>query len=181
MDGAWQAVTRCQSVPFSFCVSTIESVIALELCTSHSMKHSKKKHNTKILYDTLGDTERFRRRLPDRMRNKYVNTKIETTCSSIRYDSETKWMTDIEHDVSHHYTHISPTIVVENIEIRFQELIRRSDRAKFTTACRCWIGQVTTGKCNEILHVLSTCLARRRVQGNKFNGWTSDVLSSDRW
>jgi len=87
----------------------------------------------------------------------------------------------IEHNEGQYYTYVLPAVIIENIETGFQELVCGSDRAKSATTCGIWIGQITTSKCNEIIHVLSTCLARRRIQANKFNRWTSDVLSSDRW
>ncbi len=73
------------------------------------------------------------RRLPERMRKKYVSTYTITICAIRRHQSITKqasWRTHIKNNEPHKDTHVAPVIIIFDIEVRLEVGFRSAEGAE---------------------------------------------------
>jgi hypothetical protein len=87
--------------------------------------------------------------------------------------------THIENYICHHKPYIPPTMAIKHIIAGCQQVVCRADTTEIASGSCIGIGEVAASTGYVLVHILTTCLARRRRYVDKFNGRTVDFLTTD--
>ena len=60
-------------------------------------------------------------------------------------------------------------MIIKDVISGGEKLIARSDAAELTSGCRVRVTKIAANEGDEVFHVLSACLASRRIQSDKFD------------